>query len=259
MASTSTQTKAKPASKTTSKAKAAGPAKGKAAAASRPKPRPVVLNGQPAKNRHFLLDKALLKQATAKCRKDGLVISDVLRHGLTVYSADAPPEGEVQSALDLLPEETMGDLKDVWLSGDSDKATHYVAALHRAGWPTRAIADSLVASGAVEKMSRQAVSLRVVKAPEELREDLPAVPDLGPRRAIVSARKGKKGEYKPAKKKARDKAHDVGFRVEDTVYADASRRAKAEGAMMSGVLDEVLYAYLDGAYDEDFAAAGSED
>lgn len=235
MASTSTKSKAKPASE--SKAKTT--------------PRQVMLGDKAAKNRHFLLDKGLVKRATVQAAKDGLHVSDILRHGIAKYAKDAPSVSEAKTALALLPDYTIEDLREIWDSGDSDKATHFVAALHRGGWPTRAIADSIVASGAVEKFTRQAVSLRVLKAPEELRSDLPEVPELGPRRAIVSARKGQKGEYKPAKRKASDNAHDVGFRVEDEVYAEAARRAKHEGAMMSGVLDGVLHAYLSGEYAND--------
>lgn len=226
----------------------------RAAAKPKPKPqrRPVTLNGKPASNRHFLLDTALYQSAVSRCQEDGVAISDVLRHGIEVYSADAPRARDLKPALDVLPKNALKDLKEVWTSGDSERATHYVAALHRSGWTVQAIANSLVESGAVSKMSRQAISLRALKAPEELRDDLPEVPTLGPRRAIVAANKGQKGEYKAPKTKARDRAHDLSFRIADDDYARATRRAKHEGAMMSGVLDNILASYLAGEYDNVF-------
>lgn len=242
------------ATSTTTKPAAKKVAAKKKAAAKKPVPRAVTLNGKPAKNRHFLLDRSLYQQAADRCREDGIAISDVLRHGIEVYGAHAPKERDVRPALNVLPSKSLRDLKAVWASGDSELASHYLAALHRAGWTTQSIADSLVASGAVDRMTRQAVSLRTSKAPDELRADLPEVPELGPRRAIVSARKGRKGPFLPSEKKTRDASHDLSFRVADEDYAAAARRAKHEGAMMSGVLDEVLRSYTSGEYDSVFRA-----
>jgi hypothetical protein len=252
--STGTKTAAKktPARKAPAKAatKKEAPAKKAAARKKMPPPRPLMLDGEPASNRHFLLDRDMMKKATARCAAQGIIISDVLRHGVDVYAEGAPPEGKEKTALMFLPDRAMKALAKEYET-NSERATHYMAALHRAGWPTRVIADSLVESGVAFRMSRQAVSLRVLKAPDELFDDLPKVPDLGPRRPIVSARKGQTGEYKPLPpKRPRDMAHDVGFRVKNSVYADAARRAKHEGAMMSGVLDLVLEAYLAGEYDK---------
>lgn len=255
MATTTKTAAAKPAAakRTTTKRTAAK------SAPAKPKRRAVTLNGKPASNRHFLLDIGLYQSAMSRCQEDGVAISDVLRHGIALYGAQAPKASRMKPALDVLPKKSLRELKAVWTSGDSEKATHFVAALHRSGWTVQAIADSLVESGAVAKMSRQAVSLRALKAPEELRDDLPEVPPLGPRRTIVAANKGQKGEYKAPKNKARDRAHDLSFRVIDEDYAKASRRAKHEGAMMSGVLDSVLESYLSGAYDDEFRKKDSDD
>lgn len=234
----STSTKAAPSAKErTAKAKV------------KPEPRPVMLNGKPAKTRHFLLDRSLHRQASKQTLKDGLVISDVLRYGLSQYAASSPMSGKSEAPLTVLPKEAQSDLKALWLSGDSERITHYLAALSRGGWTNQAIADSLIASGAVDKMTRQAVNLRVVKAPEELRDDLPEVPERGPRRSLVSPRKGVKGKFEGAKKKTRSNSHDLSFRVTDEEYEVASKRAKYEGAMMSGVLDNILLDYVNGEYD----------
>lgn len=229
----------------------------KKVAAKKPTPRVVTLNGKPAKNRHFLLDKTLVQQAGERCREDGIAVSDVLRHGIEVYGAHAPNERDVRPAMNVLPAKSLKDLKRVWVSGDSERASHYLAALHRAGWTTQSIADSLVAAGAAERMTRQAVSLRTSKAPDDLRADLPEVPELGPRRAIVSPRKGEVAPF-PPKPKSGERAHDMSFRVADEDYAAAARRAKHEGAMMSAVLDEVLASYLSGEYDVVFRGEGDD-
>ena len=208
-----------------------------------------MLDGKPAKNRHFLLDRGLYLDAAGRCEEDGISLSDVLRYAISQYGAQAPAEGEMQPALDLLPARTLVTLKSVWNTRDSDYINQYLAALHRAGWTVRTIAESLVACEAVPRMTRQAVSLRVLKAPEDLRPDLPEVPELGPRRPIVSSKK-------PGKRKSREEVHDMAFRVTDEDYLAAARRDKHEGAMISSVLDKALLCYTNGEFDHVFRTPG---
>lgn len=236
------------------RAAGAGPSGGRRAAAVR---RPVTLNGQPASNRHFLLDRDLYNESMARVAEDGLSLSDVLRHGIDVYAKKAPKE-DVPDKTQVLPRGALAEIKRMYKAGESDRLNEYLAALHRGQWTMQALADSFVAAGLVDKISRQAVSLRINKAPEALSADLPPVPELGPRRSLPSPRKGKtKEEYEAASKKRGGKsdAHDLAFRVEDSAYHAAARRAKRENAMMSGVLDEVLVSYLAGDFDKHFKKA----
>lgn len=243
-----TATKKAAASKTAVKKSAAKRTPAKKVA---PAHKGVMLDGKPAKNRHFLIDLPLLEQASKRCAEDGVVISDVLRHGLEVYAADAP--ARASTGVRVLPAEALAELKRLRWTGDSDGISQYLAACHRAGWTTQALADSMVKSGAAANMSRQAVSLRVLKAPEVLRDDLPEVPELGPRRTIESPRKGKtRVEYTAEQGKSQQTTHDMSFRITDEVYTKARRRAKNEGAMMSGVVDSLLEAYINGEYDDRF-------
>lgn len=213
---------------------------------------PVVLDGEPAKNRHFLLERVLVDAAAEKAIEDSLdgdykiSVSEVLRFGIREYGRSGGTiDVNTPDAMVHLPPRGLKVLKAVWdtakRNGSSDTINQYLAALHRGGWTTRAIADSLVAAGCAEKMTRQAVSLRILKAPEELSPDLPPVPALGPRRMIVSSKKISK---------SREHVRDIAFRVKDSDYELAQIRAKSEGAMMSSVLDNVLLGYTNGEFDD---------
>lgn len=209
-------------------------------------PLAVTLDGEPAKNRHFLIDVVLVEAATTKAEEDQVSVSDVLRYGVREYGATAPAEdAEVVVAANQLPSAGLRTLAALWRrskkKNDPDLINQYLAALHRAGWSTRAIAESIVAAECAESFTRQAVNLRVLKAPDELREDLPAVPTLGPRRPMLSSKS----------KTKRIAKHDLTFRVKDEEYAAAKRRSVKEGAMMSSVLENVLLGYTNGEFDDD--------
>lgn len=244
---------AKKAVATKTVAKSVAAKKGAAKKASTPRRGPVLLNGEPAHNRHFMLTRSLYDQATDRCDQMGISLSEVLRHGLDNYGAKAP---SVERAAESrrMPKTALNDLARLYRN-DSGRLTEYLAACHRAGWSLQALADALVESGAVDKISRQAVSLRVLRSPEELRTDLPPVPAMGPRRPISSPRKGRtKDEFEQAyAARGRERStntYDFAFRVTDTAYELASRRAKHEGASISGVLDVVLTNFLNGKYDK---------
>lgn len=214
---------------------------------------PVMLDGQPAHNRHFLLTRSIYEDAVDRCQEQGINVSDVLRLGIDNYGAKAPTAAKAKGGRPL-PKTALAELKRLHRT-DSARLSEYLAACHRAGWTLQALADALVESGAVDKISRQAVSLRILKAPERLSADLPTVPALGPRRVIASPRKGlRQAEFEKAgasaKREREANSHDLAFRVTDEAYELAARRAKYEGAMMSGVLDQVLLNYLDGKYDK---------
>ena len=214
---------------------------------------PIMLYGEPAHNRHFLLTRDIYEQASARCDEDGISLSDVMRHGIDTYGAKAPSAEKAEAGRSL-PKSALADMKRLYGS-DSGMLTEYLAACHRAGWPLQNLADGLVASGAVEKISRQAISLRVLRAPDVLSASLPKVPALGPRRAMTSPRRGvRASEFAAAgasaKREREANTYDFAFRVTDEAYEKASRRAKYEGAMMSGVMDQVLLNYLDGKYDK---------
>jgi hypothetical protein len=237
-------------------AKRAAVKQGAAKKASTPRKGPVMLDGQPAHNRHFLLTREIYDRASLRCEEDGISLSDVLRHGIDNYGANAPT-AEKAAAGRRLPKSALAEMKRLYRS-DSAKLTEYLAACHRAGWPLQALADGLVESGAVDKFSRQAVSLRVLRAPEVLSDSLPNPPALGPRRTITSPRRGLRADEfakagASAKREREASTYDFAFRVIDEAYEKAHRRAKYEGAMMSGVLDKVLLNYLDGKYDKALA------
>lgn len=230
-----------------------GAAKAPAKKAAARRRGPVMLDGKPAHNRHFLLTRSIYDSAVVRCAEDGINVSDVLRLGIDNYGAKAPTEAKAKAGRPL-PKTALAELRRLYRT-DSARLTEYLAACHRAGWTLQALADGLVESGAVDKISRQAVSLRILKAPERLSEDLPAIPPLGPRRVIASPRKGlRQAEFEKAgasaKREREANSHDLAFRVTDEAYELAARRAKYEGAMMSGVLDQVLLNYLDGKYDK---------
>lgn len=206
---------------------------------------PVTFNNLPAKNRHFLLDEALYEEAQARCREQGYALSDVLRYGIEQYGKRAPKQVPESSTANALPKSALATLKSVWKTGNTAYVNAYLSALHQSGWTTRVIAEGLVATGVVERMSRQAVSLRITQArADDFSFDLPRVPLLGPRRTIVSSKRIAK---------AREGRHDFSFRVADEDYEAAANRAKSEGAMMSSVLDGVLIAYIRGDFDKALA------
>lgn len=247
-----TTTATAPAKKTAARTSTARKSSAKKAPARR-RTGPVMLDGKPAHNRHFLLTRSIYEDASDRCDSQGLSLSDVLRHGIDNYGAKAPTAEKAKAGRSL-PKSALAELKRLYRS-DSARLTEYLAACHRSGWTLQALADGLVQSGAVDKISRQAVSLRILKAPERLSKDLPAVPALGPRRAITSPRKGlTMAEFEKAgasaKREREANTYDLSFRVTDEAYELASRRAKYEGAMMSGVMDQILLNYLDGKYDK---------
>lgn len=227
-------------------------------AAPRKSPSQVMLNGESAKNRHFHVDRTLYDQTMDRCEDEGINISDVMRLGLDLYGQKAPAADAVTDGPPVLPRTALNFLKKTYRAGDAEMVNQFLAACHRQGWTVQSLADSMVASGVVDKFSRQAVSLRILKAPDELSEDLPNVPGQGPRRVTLSPRRGKtKDQFAAAGKKAKRhrvvSTYDLAFRITDSSYEPAARRAKHENAMMSRVLDEIMENYLSGSYDRHVA------
>lgn len=195
---------------------------------------PGLLAGQSAQTRHFLVDAAVYRRARARAAKEGVRLSRVIRAGLAEYAAEAPDHGRRGKAryLSTLPAAAVDGLREVW---GTEVANDYLAALHRAGWSLRAIAEGLVEAG-VARMSRQAVALRAARAAAEPPEGLPEVPVCGPQRA----RRPRRGRArKPGQ-------HDVAFRVADRDYDPAARRAAHEGAMLSVIVEETLARFATG-------------
>lgn len=234
----------------------------KKAVTAKKSPSKVMLHGEAAKNRHFRVDRELFEATVDRCEENGTNISDVMRLGIDLYGKKAPAPEAVSDGLQVLPRASLAFLKKSFTAGESAVAYEFLAACHRQGWTLQSLANSLVAAGVVKSISRQAVSLRLLKVPEELSDDLPRVPELGPRRVMTSPRKGKTADQFAASSKKAKRMHaastyDLAFRVADSAYEPAARRAKHEHAMMARVLDEIMKEYLSGAYDRKLGKSAS--
>lgn len=193
---------------------------------------------------HFNLDRRLTERVVARAQRDSIQLSDVLRFAIARYAEDAPEQEPEISAAALLPEEGLKTLREVWKTNSPPLINSYLAALFAAGWSNRAIADSVVACGAKEKMTRQAVSLRVKAAPEDV-PPLPDVPTLGPRRTTPVVPAKPKNRSRVAGKKPQDTVN-TSFRCNGADFDAAKRRATAEGAMMTAVLEDAMADYASG-------------
>lgn len=231
--------KAKKSSARTPAAKSKAPA----TKAEPKKRKPVTtLGGQEAKTRHFLVDRELHAKASERVAQfEGLVLSDVMRHGIDLYAKEAPSRPVEETLLPASALESLAALK-----GDSARLTEYTAALARAGWTYQAIANSMVAAGLAAKMSRQAVSLRVKRAPEKLRRGLPKVPKPSARRLVPR----NESEAMHRETRSKDTLYNTSFRVADESYLAAKARCKAEGSMVTVVIEDTLKAFLAGKYDK---------
>jgi hypothetical protein len=189
-----------------------------------------VVGGRKAVNPHFSIDQAVFDAARERAAARGLSVGEVVRRGLEEYAHGAPEQGD--GRMGLLPAEAMQHVEALWRSGDKGRLNGYFAALAQAGWPLRMIADSMVDAGLVPSMSRQAVYERVAKV-NEAPADLPPVPVLPLRRVQPVA-----------------SPYDFSLRVAQEVYDEAVGRAKAEGAHMSAVVQDVVERFLRGEFDE---------
>ena len=208
----------------------------------------VKVAGKVATNRHFMLDAKLFNKVDLKSARSGLTCTDVLRLGLAEYAAgaaEAAASGAKHEVLDKLPPESLNDLKALYDAGDIALVDSYLAALHEAGWPLRLLGLSLSAIGVKGKsrtnpdapLTRQAVSLRVLNAAVAPPETLPAVPSLPLRRYS-------------SRTVARDPqtVRDFALRLPDEEYRLAMMRAKAEGALMASVAEDIMRRYLEGSF-----------
>ena len=194
------------------------------------------MRGETTQNRHFILDKHILGPAREKAREEGVGPAEVLRAAIRDYARGTTDEmltSNLREDRDL-PEETVEHIRRVWQSGDQHLINGYFSALVTAGWRGPAIAKGLIATGLVgSTFSRQAMSLRLKKAPNPLPSGLPAVPRRGLRRLVPLHR---------------DSAHDFSFQVADADYEKALHRAHYEDADIPSVLEEYLTNYLAGEF-----------
>lgn len=198
------------------------------------------VNGRPATNRHYLISLEVAEAAAVKAQEEGRPLAEVLRAGFDEYVENVrKPRGPKPDNVPLvaLPPEGLQVLAAAWATGDRAAQNATLAAFHQAGWPLRTLAEALVASGAVKNMTRQAVSLRVLAAGEDLSHVQRVVPPSGPRRTLTVTGRRTRVAFK-----------DVGVRVANDVYALAKVRARADGAQMSALCEDILVRYLEGSF-----------
>lgn len=204
-----------------------------------------IVDGKAAIYPHFIFPQDLYEAANEKAKAEGLRIGDVLREGVIEYGQGATAAARAFTGkIPPLPRLGVYGLKRVWESGDQQRINSYMARLYEQGWPLRSIADGMVATGLVDSFTRQAVSLRVNKAPATLPDGLPDVPETGPRRY----------ETLPD-----DGGHDLSFRVSAEDYDLANRRATYEAAMMTSVLEDLLRRYVAGTFEVVIPSSGPAD
>lgn len=246
--------KAAPAKKTP--AKKAAPAT-KATAVKRTRPagpgKAIFFEGKPAHNRHFEVTVANHEAAREAADEHGHSLSEVMRAGLLAYAAKTPAAATRAGGRTSMPAVGARGLKTVFKSGRSDLISGYMAALASEGWPLQVIADAVVNQGLADRMSRQAISLRVNKALAAeggLPDGLPDVPAIGLRRPYptVMAGGGTKALAETKDGRLRSDLKDVVVRIADEDYERVQVRAKYEGAKVSAVLDDLLARYASGHF-----------
>jgi hypothetical protein len=194
-----------------------------------------VVGGRKAVNPHFAIDQAVLEAAREHASACGLALGAVVRRGLDEYANGAV--GQPGDRKGLLPAEAMQHVRALWEFGEKDRLNGYFVALSQAGWPLRTIAESVVDAGLAPSMSRQAVFQRISKV-DQVPEGLPPVPPLPLRRSAPAAT-----------------PHDFSVRVPQEVYDAAVGRAKAEGAHLSVVVQDIAERFVRGEFD-DLGAGG---
>ena len=226
-------TKAAPkrAKKAASSTKSTSPSKG--GAKKRPSPAPGG-GSRPAAtfNPHFFVDRALSLKVDEKGAEVGIKVADVLRFGLARYAKGYDPEASGPVFDDSLPEAAMKDLKAAWKSNDDHYLNAYLAALVAAGWAYSDLAEATMACGGKAKISRQAIHLRVKKAPTEP----PPLPEVPVAR-------------KPMNKRApgsSPETRDLSFRVALDIHEAAAARAKRDGESITSVLEKAMEDFVSG-------------
>lgn len=210
--------------------------------------RTLTLNGRPAKNPHFPVDVDIFGAADARASDEGLGVPAVLRAALHSYSLGAPKAG-ARPAARVFPADDLKTLRSLWDSREGEGArvlNEYLTAARQVGWPLEGLAQSLVASGAVEKMSRQAILQRVQRAGDEIGEDVPTPPGIGARTVRDTVKDPNAVEKKSAKKV---EVRDLCFRVDAEEYDAAVRRVKSEGGSITGWVEKTLFAYANHEFD----------
>lgn len=217
--------------KTTRKS-ASGPAQ-KRRPQSAATPKTVERDGTPGLNRHFKLDRALVELVRVRATAEGFSIAEVLRQGMRAALEESNASADPLT----MPTEAIPTLRRVWESGDNKMINAYFAALYNNGWTVQKIADSLVASGAVHAMSRQAVHQRIKRADDEVPDGMPDVPEAGPRRKLMGP---------AADKPSPDELWEFTFRIDRDLYERFREHVKRHGALTSSYLEALLRQYCDG-------------
>jgi hypothetical protein len=206
----------------------------------------VMIYGEVGKNRHFVLDSEVADPVEEKVSAVGVTLAEVCRTILKEYADGASEEARsFTGKVPPLPPMAVAGLSEVWATGDQPRINAYMAALYDAGWPLRSIGDGMEGTGLDKTMSRQAVHLRVEQVdPEHLPTGLPDVPEPVMRR------------FAPLPEGRR---HDFSFRIADSVYEVANRRATFEASTIAVVLEDGLRRRLSGEVDVVSARATTVD
>jgi hypothetical protein len=220
--------------------------------AAKATPRTILFEGKEAKNRHFEISRANFDGALDRATEEGVALSEVVRAGLALYASKTPAAAKRAAGAKLtMPASGLKSIKALFKEGNSPRISAYLAALASAGWPLQTIADAIVDSGAATKMTRQAVSLRIIKAnaPDAPKfSDLPSVPPIGLRRPYpaVSTGGGTAAMSRTKAGRIRTDLKDYTIRIADEDYEKALVRARFEGAKVTAVIDNWLGDYAAG-------------